>query len=261
MNETHFSSWRAFSSFEIEVRKNRRFIRSESAEYFLDAVKRTVETRRSHVSKGRGFWRAQLGHDWRHLDEIDEEVPTAFPPSRMKPLEDRATEGRANPKGIPMLYLCTNKDAAMSEVRPWLGSMISLGYFEVMRDLVLVDCTRNTNQEAFIFSDPGTSEWDSAVWAEIDRAFTTPVTKTDDSGEYVATQILVELFRDAGFDGIAYRSAFGEKSTNLALFNLECATLTSCQLHEVSGVKMNFRERDNPYWVRRTRSKSKRAQF
>jgi hypothetical protein len=66
---------------------------------------------------------------------------------------------------------------------------------------------------------------------------------------------LVELFRDEGFDGIAYRSAFGERSTNLALFDLECAELKSCQLHEVTNVKMNFVERDNPYWVKRRTTK------
>ena len=96
------------------------------------------------------------------------------------------------------------------------------------------------------------------MWSDIDRAFTKPVTRGDDSGEYVATQILVELFRDEGFDGIAYRSAFGERSTNLALFDLNSAELTGCQLHEVSSVKMNFRERDNPYWINRSRKSAKK---
>jgi hypothetical protein len=253
---TTFDSWRAFSNFEREVRKNRRFVRTSEAEQFLDAVRRTIRSRQSKISKGRGFWRAQIGHAWRHLDEIDDDVPSAFLPERMKPQNDRAMEGRANPKGIPMLYLCTNKDAAMSEVRPWLGSLISVGYFEIQKNLLLVDCTRRTIQTPpVVYEDPGREGWDSTVWSEIDRAFTTPVTRTDDTGDYVATQILVELFRDEGFDGIAYRSAFGERSTNLALFDLECAELKSCQLHEVTNVKMNFVERDNPYWVKRRTTK------
>lgn len=86
------------------------------------------------------MWRAQVGHTWRYLEEIEDVIPSAYPPDRMKPLTDRAAEGRANPKGIPMLYLCTSKDAAMSEVRPWLGSMISLGNFEIKRDLLIADC-------------------------------------------------------------------------------------------------------------------------
>ncbi len=61
----------------------------------------------------------------------------------MKPLRDRTREGRANPKGIPYLYLATHEDVAMAEVRPWIGSNISLGRFLTTRDLCLVDCSRS----------------------------------------------------------------------------------------------------------------------
>lgn len=155
-----------------------------------------------------------------------------------------------------MLYLCTNKEAAMSEVRPWLGSMVSLGNFKLTKDLRVVDCTKGeTSTSRFLLEDPGIENWEDAVWADIDRAFTRPVTRDDSQSEYVSTQILVELFRSEGYDGIAYRSAFGEKSTNIALFDLDCADLEGCQLHEASSLRFNFRERDNPYFVRKKRSK------
>jgi hypothetical protein len=257
MPEPTFKTWQAFSNFERDVRKNRRFVRSPDADEFLSAVRQTVSNRKSKISRDRGLWRAQLGFTWRYLDEIGDEIPAAFPPERMKPLRDRASEGRANPKGIPMLYLCSNRDAAMSEVRPWLGSLISLGYFRTKRDLALVDCTRNPIRDLAVFLErPEAQEWDDIVWSEIDRAFTTPVSNSDDSCEYVATQILVELFREMGFDGIAYRSAFGERSTNIALFDLDAADLESCQLHEVSSLNVNFRERENPYWVKKKAAKS-----
>lgn len=254
--DTNFDSWRAFLNFEKEVRKNRRFVRTADVERFLDAVRRTTHLRRSKISKGRGLWRARIGYDWRHLEEIDDDIPCAYARDKMKPQTDRAMEGRANPKGIPMLYLCTSKEAAMSEVRPWLGSLISLGHFEVQKDLLLVDCRRRQTP-SFLIDDPGRSKWDDAVWSDIDRAFTTPVTRSDDTADYVATQILVELFRSEGFDGIAYQSAFGERSMNIALFDLDCAELTSCQLHEASSININFRERDNPYFVRRRTTGSK----
>lgn len=174
----------------------------------------------------------------------------------MKPLRDRAMEGRANPKGIPMLYLCSNKNAAMSEVRPWIGSMISLGSFVSTKELKLVDCSRfSETHHDVLFETPAFENWTELVWSEIDRAFTKPVTQSDDTGEYVATQILVELFRDEGFDGIAYRSAFGEKSTNIALFDLNSAELVSCQLFEATSINMNFQDREDPYWVKRSKKR------
>lgn len=251
---SNFSTGRAFFDFEKEVQKNRRYIRTPTAEHFLDGVRESCKSKVLRISKGRGFWRAQSGHSWRHLDEIDDDVPAAFPPERMKPLSDRAMEGRANSKGIPALYLCTSKEAAMSEVRPWLGSMLSLARFEVKRELRLVNCSDHQNKrQRFIFEDVPEEEVEEAVRADIDRAFTKPVTRSDDTGEYVATQILTELFRGEGFDGIAYRSAFGEHSLNLALFDLDCAVVNGAQLFEVSSAKFNFRERDNPYWVRSTK--------
>ena len=255
VEQMEFKSWRAFSNFEREVLNNGRYIRTEEAEHFLNSIRKTVRSRSAKVSKGRRFWRAQVGHELQYLDEIDDYVPAAFSTERMKPLRDRAMEGRANSKGSPMLYLSSSKEAAMSEVRPWIGSMISLGLFHTTRNLKLVDCSRHSKDTLKIFFEkPSADEWPNIVWSDIDRAFTKPVTRSDDSGAYVATQILVELFRNEGFDGIAYGSAFGEQSTNLALFDLNCAELKYCQLHEATSLKMNFRERDNPYWVRQSQT-------
>ena len=247
-----FETWRAYFEFENEVKKDRRYIRTAKAERFLDAVRVSSKRRTSHLSKGRRFWRAQAGFDWRHDEQIDDEVPSAFPPDRMKPLSDRAMEGRANPRGIPVLYLGTNKEAAMSEVRPWLGSMISLAQFETLRDLTVVDCTRDARSKTeFFLREPQENEREQVVWSSINRAFTTPTTRSDDQDAYVATQILAELFKDNGFDGVAYRSAFGESSVNLALFDIGAAEIRNCQLYELTSARFNFNERDNPYWVRK----------
>ena len=81
------------------------------------------------------------------------------------------------------------------------------------------------------------------------------MTRDDAQTDYLSTQILVELFRSEGFDGIAYRSAFGEKSTNIALFDLDSADVDACQLHEASSLRFNFRERENPYFIRKKHSK------
>src|SRR3546814_19271852 len=114
-SSSRFKSWRAFAEFEREVCRNRRYVRTSIADEFLNAVRATVALRKAKISKGRGFWRAQVGHDWRYLEEIGEEIPAAFPPERMRTLADRATEGRANHKGITMLYLCSSKEATIKK--------------------------------------------------------------------------------------------------------------------------------------------------
>ncbi len=88
-----------------------------------------------------------------------------------------------------------------------------------------------------------------AVWAHIDRAFARPMTGQDGIAEYVSTQIIAELFKREGFDGVAYKSNFGEDGYNVALFDLNAADLINCFLSEVTKVEMAFEERSDPYFV------------
>jgi RES domain-containing protein len=133
----------------------------------------------------------------------------------MKPLPLSAYEGRANPKGIPCLYLATTGETAMSEVRPWLGALVSVATFEVVRPLSVVDCSVLHDQyfnlaflERRLLEPIPPEKVDQVVWAAIDGAFAEPVTRTDDTADYAATQTIAELFRSEGYDGVVYKSVF-----------------------------------------------------
>jgi hypothetical protein len=135
----------------------------------------------------------------------------------MKPLPDKAYDGRANPKGIPCLYLANRKETAVSEVRPWIGSYVSVGQFKILRDVELIDCTRGHKSAPmyFLFENPELTpaEIEKAVWSDIDRAFAEPMTRSDDSADYVATQILSEFFKREGFGELHIRAILVRKAT------------------------------------------------
>jgi RES domain-containing protein len=251
MNE--FKSWNSYRDFAHSVRRKRRYVRSQEDEEFLREVLKTSEARIKQMKAGFGLWRAQLGHGWRSAHQDGEnlgEVPCAYPPKRMKPIPDRAKEGRANPKGIPFLYLSTRKETAMSEIRPWIGSLISCAHFRTTKDLKIIDLSVYHGKGfMFYFEEPDARKKEEAVWTQIDQAFSTPLTSDDDVADYVPTQVIAELFKSEGYDGIAYKSTFGENGYNVALFNLDDAKVTSCVLQEVKNVQFNFEQIDNPYWV------------
>jgi hypothetical protein len=121
------------------VRRELRYVRSPGQEEFLNEVIATSIPRITTLKASTKPWRAQLGHAWRKQKQYGEslEVPTSHPPARMKPIPDKATDGRANPRGIPCLYLATKKDTAVLEVRPLIGSYVSVAQFAVMRELHL----------------------------------------------------------------------------------------------------------------------------
>ena len=251
MNE--FKSWHSYRRFANRVRLENRFIRTSEDEEFLREVVRTSKTRIQELPAESGLWRAQLGHDWRPWYQEDEfigDMPAAYSPARMKPLQGRATEGRANPKGIPVLYLSTRRKTAMSEVRPWLGSFVSCAHFRTTRPLSIVDLSVYHQGEFVIyFSEPDASKREKDVWAQIDQAFSEPTTSADDTADYVPTQVIAELFKSEGCEGIAYKSAFGGNGYNIVLFDPTDAELTSCTLNEVKSLKLSFKQTDNPYWV------------
>ncbi|SEL80314.1 RES domain-containing protein [Sphingomonas palmae] len=248
--ETTFASWRSYWDFERSVRRELRYIHSEETQDFLDAVLASSRGREVDLPAGRTFWRAQLGNDWRRTGDepTDEEVPCAHPRARMTPLPDRASDGRANPRGIPCLYLATSKETAMSEVRPWIGSYVSVGQFRTTRPLAIVNCTAERPTTPLHLEEPDASGRSEAVWAHIDRAFAEPTTRSDDAADYVPTQIIAELFKRAGLDGIAYRSNFGG-GFNLALFDLAGAELVNCGLFEVDAMQPSFKEADQFYFI------------
>jgi hypothetical protein len=194
------------------------------------------------------FWRAQAGCDWSEENEDGISNPIPFGRERMKPRQDRAKEGRANPKGIPCLYMATDKETAMSEVRPWVGNHISAGQFVTNRDLRLVNCEYDGK---FHFPMEGPPEIiNKAVWSDIGRAFSQPVTRSDDESEYVPTQILAECFRHNSYDGLVYTSSLG-KGFNIALFDILSADQTCCLLFETKSVEFEFQEAGNGWYAKR----------
>lgn len=246
-----FSSAGDYRKFAEHVLRSARYVRDPDSEEFLTTLMAQARERTLEVPQGSNFWRAQLGHGWRpHYegDEYIDDFPDPLPPERMKPLADRAREGRANPKGIPYLYAANKKETAIAEVRPWLGLTVSLAQLKTLRDLSLVDCSRAEPTHRLWEKGIPDDKRNSAVWRAVDTAFSQPVTSTDDTADYVPTQVIAEAFKVKGFDGLVYRSSFGG-GHNVVLFDLLAADVINCSLYDIKGISFDFKETANPYFV------------
>jgi len=78
------------------------------------------------------------------------------------------------------------------------------------------------------------------------------VLRDDAIAEYAPTQVIGELFRSEGFDGVAYRTAFGrdEDRFSVALFDLASARQTYAELLEIRDITFDFRDGGDSYEVR-----------
>ena len=245
-----FKSADSYYKFSRDVCRSNRYFRGSETDEFFAILLQQAQLRRNLIPKGTIFYRAQLGHGLEpHYDqeEYSGDVPCPFPTDRMKPLRDRAAEGRANPKGIPCLYISNLMETVLSEVRPWRGSLISIAQFQTLRDLTIVDCTTTDKPRRIFYKGIPPEDWDKAVWFDIDRDFSKPVTRNEDLADYVPTQIIAELFKSNGFDGIEYQSSLGS-GHNFALFDIDCANLTSRMPYKTNDIKFDFSRASNPYW-------------
>ncbi len=142
----------------------------------------------------------------------------------------------------------------MSEVRPWIGGAISLSQFKVNRALTILDLSKHHDRGPLYglkFSDnePEMDEHIDIVWTSVDLAFSDPVRPDDDMAGYAPTQLIAERFRNEGFDGVVYKSPFGEDGFNVALFDIDSADCVNGFLYEAKSIEIKFEETANPYYV------------
>lgn len=257
-----FASLHDFLEFQRNVRWKTRYVHEDETRKFLANVVETSLSRVKVLPKDSILFRAQRGFTWtteRHGEEDEFEVETAFGEDRMVPKAEFVGDGRANPNKIPTLYLATNENTAMAEVRPWIGSRISLSQFKVMRDCKIVDCTLDQKRSwSFEVIDwttgltaekPSPADKEAGVWGDVAHAFSEPVSPDEPLWDYIPTQILAEAFRGYGYDGMMYKSLLDERGMNVALFDVAAAEPINFCLYQTRRISFDFDQIENRRFV------------
>lgn len=245
-------SYHAFANRVIH--SNRHFF-DDYVQGFLDFIAKSFPERVLTLDKDCPLWRAQLGCDTItevHDGEEYGEVPVPWGQKRMVPDATKVLDGRANPKGIAYLYLSTSKETAMHEVRPWVGSVLSTAVFKTTKEQKLVDFSILIGEKhppislPSLFEKPTEDQIKKDVWISIDNAFSKPVPNNEDPTKYIPTQIIAELVKRDGYDGIAYKSVFSN-GFNIVLFDVNAASLISCAMYNTTDVNISFCKENSIY--------------
>lgn len=159
------------------------------------------------------------------------------------PPERKASNGRANPSGIPYLYLGSTHKTAISEVRPHPGESASLAEFNIMDSLKIVDL-RNPRKLVSPFlledeSEVALLRKDVIFLERLGKELTTPVLPTSAAIDYLPSQYLCEFIKKCGYHGVIYGSSVSD-GINLALFQPENAEALSVNNYIVSSVSVEF---------------------
>ncbi|RKY39221.1 MAG: hypothetical protein DRP72_00340 [Candidatus Omnitrophota bacterium] len=238
-----YEPWLRFIDY---IKGKNRFIMSKEIEQFLQKILETTDKRKVILKKKRIFFRARIGAYWPSRpfwpDKWSSLYPHPLPCSKMgPPPRDISKGGRVNPEGISYLYLSSSKKTAISEVRPWIKEFVTVGVFELNRDQKIVDATKELRGSSQKKKIAHYLEYnDYLTWKNINYEFSKPVSTTDNKLEYLPTQYLAELFKNAGYDGVKYNSSVSRTGYNLVLFNPKVAKCTKCQLFSIKEIVYKF---------------------
>lgn len=154
-----------------------------------------------------------------------------------------ATAGRANPIGIPYLYLSDSAKTTYFEVRAVYLDQLSVGTFRIERELELVDFIYDIN--LFIaYNDSSESLKEIVIKKKIIDAISNdlskPLRRYDSELEYVPTQLICEYCkRIVGADGISFESSLYKGGRNYVLFDDSSAKCIRVDIHEITQIDID----------------------
>lgn len=152
------------------------------------------------------------------------------------------SHGRANPAGIPYLYLGSTQDAAISEIRPHTGEVACVADFRTPDNLRLVDL-RSPRKTVSPFSfydaaDIGRMRSELPFLERLGEELTRPVVPQAAAIDYTPSQYLCEFIKKCRYNGVIYRSSVSD-GMNLALFDPSLAEVGTVSQYRITRVSVD----------------------
>jgi len=221
-------------------------LRSNSWDDFVDSVKNQNRFHTNHIEltilnrycsfirkvykKGTVFFRGRISPEEGFLTE-----DMGDPPS------EKATAGRANSAGIRCLYLASDPDTTIHEIRAGVFDFVSVGRFELKEDIVVVDLKVIDHISPFIdgcdfLEHAINKEHLKRINMEIGRA----LRRSDSVLDYIPTQYIADFIKSILHDGkpeyagIEYNSTLNLSGQNLAIFYPELFVCTDVEVYHIT---------------------------
>jgi hypothetical protein len=217
------NQWEALKK-EI-VAKNRFFLESVIE---LDLLEKYLVAKSKTYKTGELFYRGRISKkDGLPLTELG------------KPPADKATAGRANPEGIPYLYLSSDAETTLYETRATYLDYVTIGTFRLISDIKVVklrtvEITSPFEEDLFekLLFQP--------FLKSLEEELSKPLRRFDSELDYLPTQYLCELIKHLGFDGVEYGSAMKKEGVNLAIFNDSKFECLGKEVVEVKSIEISY---------------------
>lgn len=218
------SKW---DSFAMEIKEKNRFFLSEVID--TDTLDSVFGRLSDTYPVGTVFYRARISEAALNISQLGK------PPAHL------ASPGRANPVGIPYLYVSESEKTTLYETRISLHEGVTIGKFICREPINFVSLKTILDYGPFEILDRGFSLEEFILFRpylqKLGDELSKPVRKQDVNLDYLPTQFLCEYIKSKlGFDAVEYKSAMNASGYNLAIFNdnkLECVEANFYQVNDL----------------------------
>ncbi|GGK49374.1 RES family NAD+ phosphorylase [Aliivibrio fischeri] len=245
--------WEAmWRNLETSIKSEARFF-NQTATQVLDEVFNNVGDLKTHVGSPaivaagpkttiEYLYRARV-----HRDDFSLQKTLSSPDTELAPPPSYlASAGRMNPRGISCFYGAIEQSTAISEVRPFVGSYVVVGKFEIIRPLKLIDISalRDIRANGSLFdSDYYRAEQQAIFLETLSNQISRPVQPHEAELEYLTTQLVAE-YLGVKWDGIIFSSSqTATPSKNIVLFQ-QASKVAIIDKEPYSDVKVKLFEID-----------------
>ena len=155
--------------------------------------------------------------------------------TRMLPASRFVSEGRANARGIAVLYCASDVETALLESRGQVGSAVTVSKFFNPVQLTLADLRLTTIPTVPI----DIPTFKKCLVEAVGFTFSKPVVGDAERYEYTLTQRITDEIKAKGYHGIVFSSSQGA-GDNYAFFDTNSLTNMLSEMYQIDSVKINY---------------------
>ena len=160
------------------------------------------------------------------------------------PPPEKSTAGRANPAGIPYLYLANDPATALAEVRPMPGSYVTVAKFRKISGVFAdLRAPKASISPLGLKSAEHMQNLANLIpfLERLGKELSTPILPQDTDRRYVPLQYFSEFLKSLNFKGVLFKSSI-ESGVNLTMFRYEELAASSVEVHIVDSVKIETKK-------------------
>lgn len=157
------------------------------------------------------------------------------------PPKEKATDGRANSRGIPCLYLANNEETASKEIRASLHDKLTIGKFVPNRDLKIINLMDIDKISPFGMTNPQFLHVNKLHLKRIGKELSKTLRSNSSNLEYLPTQYISDFIKSLGYDGIKYKSTLNPEGYNLAIFDINSFEVVEVKNYTIDSINTNLK--------------------